>query len=239
MPSHSDPHTSIKSVMIWDGPIRLFHWSLVIAVLALIITGNLGGLLLKGHITAGLLVLGLLLFRLCWGVVGSTTARFSQFTPSPATLMAYGRGQWQGVGHNPLGALSVYAMLALLLCQSVTGLFSYDDIAFQGPLAHHVSRGLVKSLTSLHQWGARILYGLLLMHLCAILWHFLTGRNLVTPMITGRKQSHPGPPVVLQQGSWWALVMSVAMAVSIVCGIYLASVDRPTTAITPVATPDW
>ena len=119
------------TIQIWDLPLRLYHWLLAVAVSAAIVTGELGGGLIDWHGRIGLFVLGLLVFRLLWGFVGTTHARFSQFFPTPGKLLAYLKGQWQGHGHNPLGALSVLALLGVLATLVGAGLFANDDIAFQ------------------------------------------------------------------------------------------------------------
>ena len=104
----------MRRIVLWDLPLRVFHWSLMAAVTAAIVTGELGGAWMPWHGRAGLLIVGLLVFRVVWGVLGSATSRFTHFAPSPGRLLAYLRGRWRGVGHNPLGALSVFALLGLL-----------------------------------------------------------------------------------------------------------------------------
>ncbi|HPR06711.1 MAG TPA: cytochrome b/b6 domain-containing protein, partial [Denitromonas sp.] len=106
---------SKPTILIWDLPTRLFHWLLVVCVIGAIISTKIGGNAMLWHGRFGLAIVGLLGFRLAWGVVGSHTARFAQFVRGPATIAAYLRGQWQGIGHNPLGALSVLAMLLVLV----------------------------------------------------------------------------------------------------------------------------
>jgi hypothetical protein len=106
-----------QRIRLWDLPTRLFHWLLVILVLASFISGKIGGNAMDWHGKFGLAILGLLTFRLVWGIVGSTYARFASFFPTPASVLAYLRGQWRGVGHNPLGALSVFGLLVLLAFQ--------------------------------------------------------------------------------------------------------------------------
>lgn len=175
-------------VKVWDWPLRFFHWALVLAVGAAIVTGEIGGSLADWHGRAGLLVLGLLVFRLAWGFLGSTHARFISFLPSPGALVAYLRGAWQGVGHNPLGALSVLALLGILAAQVGTGLFANDDIAFEGPLFHLVEKSSSDRLTGLHArifWG---LAGLIGLHLASIVFYArIKKHNLLAPMITGNK----------------------------------------------------
>ena len=131
------------SVHIWDWPLRLFHWLLVLAVVGSFATGKLGGNLTDWHARLGGLVLGLLVFRLIWGFIGSTHARFANFFPTFSRLALYLRGEWQGVGHNPAGALAIFALLATLALLVATGLFANDDIGFEGPLFHLVDKETV------------------------------------------------------------------------------------------------
>ena len=144
---------------------------------------------MEWHGRAGLAVVGLLVFRAAWGVVGSATARFAGFAPSPARLRRYLRGEWRGVGHNPLGALSVFAMLALLALQAGTGLFGNDDIAFTGPLNHLVDDTLGERLTGWHRWLANGLFVLLGLHVAAVAYHEVVKRHaLLKPMLTGWRE---------------------------------------------------
>lgn len=176
-------------IKVWDWPLRLFHWLLVLAIGAAVVTGKLGGALTDWHGRAGLLILGLLVFRLVWGFVGSTHALFSNFFPTPARIAVYLRGSWRGHGHNPLGALAVFALLGVLAVQVVTGLFANDDIAFQGPLCDLVDKSLSDKLTGWHSRAFYILLWLVGLHVAAIVFHARVKKhNLVIPMLTGNKQ---------------------------------------------------
>lgn len=175
-----------RRVRIWDLPLRLFHWSLLAAVAVAIATGEVGGNWMTLHGQAGLAVVALLAFRLTWGLVGSSTARFAQFAPTPGRLAAYLRGRWQGRGHNPLGALSVFALLGVLAAQACTGLFGNDEIAFTGPLNARVDEALGLRLTGWHQDLAVVLFVLLGLHVAAIVFHRVVKKHdLVRPMVTG------------------------------------------------------
>jgi cytochrome b len=181
-----------RHAVLWDLPLRVFHWSLVAAVTVAIVTGELGGAWMPWHGRAGLVIVGLLVFRVLWGVVGSATSRFTQFAPTPARLLAYLRGRWRGVGHNPLGALAVFALLGLLSVQAATGLFGNDDIAFAGPLNHLVDDATGARATGWHRWLANGLIALVALHLLAIAFHVVVKRHrLVRPMITGRHALEP------------------------------------------------
>ena len=96
-----------QRIRLWDLPTRLFHWLLVLAVIAAVVSGQLGGNLIEVHGKIGLAIVGLIAFRLVWGFAGSTYARFAQFFPTPARIKVYLKGEWRGLGHNPLGGLSV------------------------------------------------------------------------------------------------------------------------------------
>ena len=171
-------------IQLWDWPIRVFHWSLLLAVATAIVTGELGGSWMEVHGKAGITIVGLIAFRVVWGFIGSTTAQFAHFVPRPAAVLAYLQGQWRGLGHNPLGALSVLALLGVLAVQAGSGLFSNDDIAFAGPLASRVS----EELTSLHHQLAYGLFTLLGLHVAAIAFYGKVKKDkLVKPMVTGWK----------------------------------------------------
>lgn len=178
---------------VWDLPTRLFHWLLALCVLGLVITGYTGGQAMDWHARLGYSVLALLLFRLVWGFVGGRWVRFSSFLYKPRHVLAYLRGQPHPdhlVGHNPLGAGSVFAMLLVLLVQVGTGLFGDDEIAFTGPLNALVSTATGLALTAYHKnVGQFLVIGLVLLHIGAVLFYLLKKRqNLVRPMLTGDKE---------------------------------------------------
>jgi len=204
-------------VRVWDLPLRLFHWALVAAVTTAIVTAELGGAWMAWHGRAGLAVVGLLVFRVAWGVAGAATARFASFAPTPARLRRYLRGEWRGIGHNPLGALSVFAMLGLLALQAATGLFGNDDIAFAGPLNHLVDDALGARLTGWHRLLADGLFALLALHLAAIAFHELVRRHrLVWPMLTGWRAGADGGSRSFAAGSHRALIGALALAAAVV-----------------------
>ncbi len=187
-------------VRVWDLPTRAFHWLLALAVLGLVITAKLGGNAMVWHMRLGLVVLTLLLFRIVWGLVGGRWSRFASFLYGPASLLRYWRGAPRPgdhfeVGHSPLGALSVFALISLLLVQVGTGLVADDEIMTIGPLNRHVSNATGLLATAWHtgygQWG---LLALVALHIGAILVYRLRGKNLVTPMLTGDKLLPPGVP---------------------------------------------
>ena len=161
-----------KIIRVWDLPIRLFHWLLVVGIILSFVTVKIGGNVMELHARVGYCILTLIIFRICWGFIGSRHARFIHFVPSPKGLMNYLSGKTKaGLGHNPLGALSVLALLFSVGLQAVSGLFANDDIAFEGPLAKHVSNGMVELLTSIHHQNEKILIILIVVHLCAIFYY--------------------------------------------------------------------
>jgi cytochrome b len=181
-----------RTVRVWDLPTRVFHWLLAAGVVGLLVTGRVGGALMQWHARLGYAVLALLLFRVVWGFVGGHWSRFAAFVAGPARILAYVRAGAHAdarLGHNPLGALSVLAMMALLLVQVATGLVGDDEIAFTGPLNPWVTRAQGLAATWYHrhigQWAILALVGL---HVAAVLFHlWRCGENLVGPMLHGDK----------------------------------------------------
>ncbi|MGM9487895.1 cytochrome b/b6 domain-containing protein [Ideonella sp. YS5] len=212
--THETPRPT-RRVRLWDLPVRVVHWSLVLTVTAAVVTGELGGPWMVWHGRAGLLIVGLVVFRLVWGLIGSEPARFTHFAPTPGRLRAYLAGRWHGLGHNPLGALSVFALLGLLAVQAVTGLLGNDDIAFAGPLNALVDEALGQRLTGWHRLLANGLLALIALHVLAIVFYLVVKRsNLVRPMLTGWKDVHAAPPSPppARGGSPLALLVAVAIA---------------------------
>ena len=177
---------------VWDLPIRLFHWLLVASIAFAYVSGTLGGNLIDWHGRAGFFIVGLVVFRIVWGFIGTPTARFSTFVRGPAAIRAYLRGEWRGLGHNPIGALSVLGLLALVAAQATTGLFTNDDIAYQGPLADLVGKDQSDRFHSLHAWLQNGLLALVVLHVGAIAFYLRVKKeNLVKPMITGWREVTP------------------------------------------------
>lgn len=177
--------------LLWDAPIRLFHWALVLLVITSFVTGKVGGEWMAWHLRSGYAILTLLLFRIVWGLVGSTTARFSSFLKGPGTALKYARGLMArqhvpAVGHNPLGGWMVLAMILILLVQVTTGLFADDEVSTQGPLSIFASAKLVSRVNQVHEVNQWIIVGAVVMHLLAISFYQWGLRyNLVGPMFDG------------------------------------------------------
>ena len=204
-----------NTVRVWDLPTRIFHWALVGCVLALVVTGKIGGNAIVWHARFGYAVLALLLFRLVWGLVGGRWSRFAAFLYSPASLWRYLRGQAPAaheMGHTPLGALSVWAMLLVLLAQVGTGLMSDDEISFTGSLVAHVPGDWVSAATRYHKgWGELLVLGLVALHLLAIAFYALVRRQtLVRPMLTGDQSV--GDDVPASRDGWAQRALALALA---------------------------
>ena len=179
-----------RTLRIWDLPTRLFHWLLVVCIVGAVICVNIGGNLMQWHAYFGYAALSLVLFRVLWGFIGAVHSRFTTFVPSPQRLIAFLSGkEGSGLGHNPLGSLSVIALLLVVGIQASTGLFTDDDIAFQGPLAKHVSNATVSLLSSIHALNSNILFGLIGLHLLAIAYYqWVKRESILRPMIQGDKE---------------------------------------------------
>ena len=212
------PHSSI---VVWDVPTRLFHWLLVALVAFSWASAELGGNAMEYHMLSGYAILGLVLFRLLWGMVGSATARFGQFLKGRDAVLAYARGLTQkdapaSVGHNPLGGWMVVGMLGLLLLQGATGLFANDDIATEGPLYHLVSKRISDGLTELHEGVFNVLLGLIAIHVAAIFFYLIFKRdNLIRPMLTGRKLVAAETPQPTMVSIWRALLLAAIAGVAV------------------------
>lgn len=231
------------SIQVWDLPLRLFHWLLALAVAAAIITGELGGGLIDWHSRIGVLILGLLVFRIIWGFIGTTHARFSSFFPTPAKITAYLRGQWQGYGHNPLGALAVFALLGVLAALVGLGLFANDDIAFHGPLFELVDKSASDSLTGWHARIFNILAVLAGLHLTAIIFYVrVKKQNLVIPMLTGKKAVPKEQAAqTLRHGTLrFVIVLTIAglVAWGIGSGVLVRQLN-PASEVPVAPTPNW
>lgn len=190
IPAARPQHVPGKAVKVWDLPTRLFHWSLVGCVSGAVVTALVGGNWIDWHLRLGIATLALLVFRLVWGVIGPRYARFKSFLYSPRDVRRYLAGGGDPhAGHSPTGAVAVFAILLVLLLQATTGLFSSDSISTDGPLVRFISEDWVSRATWLHhklQWA---IYGLVALHVAAVLVYLLVKKdNLIGPMLTGWKR---------------------------------------------------
>jgi cytochrome b len=226
-------------IRVWDLPLRAFHWLLALAVGVAFVAAQIGGNAMVWHGRAGLAVIGLLVFRIVWGFVGTTHARFASFVRGPAAIRAYLAGRWQGIGHNPLGALSVLALLGLLGSQAATGLFANDDIAYQGYLYALVGADRSARLTGIHKFFQPLLIALVLLHVGAIGYYTRVKKaNLLRPMITGWTEATEASAIGPRGGGVAAFFFAASLAG---LSVYLASGAplRPPPPPAPAETPAW
>ena len=214
-------------ILVWDVPVRLFHWLLVILMLVSYFSGRAGGDWMKFHFWSGYAILTLLLFRICWGFLGSTTARFSDFVKGPAAAFAHlgellGKGKPREAGHNPAGGAMVIVLILAVLAQVTTGLFSADTDTgtIYGPLTKLASEAVIEKATSFHHFWVLILQILIALHvLAAIVYLVWKRQNLIGAMFTGRKALddvvEPGKkaPDLVFASVWRALAVLIACAV--------------------------
>jgi cytochrome b len=187
----SDP---LNKVRVWDLPTRAFHWLLAACVIVSVISAKIGGNAMAWHFRSGYVVFTLLAFRILWGLCGGRWSRFASFLYSPRMLQRYLRGRGRPeehleVGHNPLGALSVFGLLVFLAAQVGTGLFADDEIADSGPLVKFVSGATSTLLTGWHKnFGQWIIIALMLLHIGAILFYRVRKKqDLLSAMLSGDK----------------------------------------------------
>ena len=178
----------MNKIRLWDLPTRLFHWLFAAAILGAIATDLLDNI--TWHSYCGYTALVLVVFRIIWGFVGPHHARFSSFVPSLSGLKAFLKDQTVSpLGHNPLGALSVIAMLLIVLVQATSGLFTDDEISFQGPLSKFLSEDMVKFMNQIHSTNHVLVYGIVALHLIAIFYYQkIKKNNLIGPMVYGDKE---------------------------------------------------
>ena len=246
------PQTAVTvAVRVWDPALRAFHWALAASVSGALVTGEIGGDVVEWHGRLGLATAGLLGFRLAWGLIGPDTARFASFVRGPAAIRAYLQGRWNGIGHNPLGALAVIALLGLTAAQVATGLFSNDDISYQGPLAQLISSEGSARLTGLHTrlaWGVS---GIIALHLLAIgFYRWQRKVDLITPMLSGRKLLPIDDPATRHAGQSGVaacaarLLLALLVATLVVLGASGTFVQTSAPAVsaapqTPPVRPSW
>jgi cytochrome b len=204
-------------VRLWDGPIRLVHWLLVVLIG---FSWWASDDHLDWHQWSGYAVIGLVVFRIYWGFAGAGASRFSSFVRGPGATLAYlktvgSRAPSKTPGHNPLGALSILALLLLLVVQVGTGLFAVDVDAYQGgPMSDRVSFELGRQLAEIHDLSFHALQAVVATHVAAVLFYLVWKRtDLIRPMITGQRQlpSDPG----FSRAPWWRLALGIVLASAI------------------------
>ena len=218
-----------QPVRVWDLPTRAFHWLLVALVVCSVVTAYIGGNAMVWHLRSGFAIFTLLAFRLVWGFVGGRWSRFRAFVYAPSASLRYLRGkslphEHHHVGHNPLGAGSVFALLGILVVQVATGLIADDEIATTGPLNKFVSSATASLATGWHKnYGKWIIFGLVALHLCAIAYYWLRRRqDLVGPMLHGDKLLTADVPHAVDNGR----TRTIALVVVLVCALAVSAVVR-------------
>ncbi len=213
----SEPQPATQKV--WDAPVRLVHWLLVFFVAFSWWTAEEGQM--DWHFWSGLTIVGLLVFRIYWGFAGPETARFSRFVKGPGAVLShagklFGADYRAAFGHNPLGALSVVAILLALIAQVGLGLFASDtDGLYSGPLSPYVDYEVSKDAGDLHEDAFNILLILIGLHIAAILFYLVVKRiNLIGPMLTGRRKAVniEGPPSGIAPVPVWRFLIGIALA---------------------------
>jgi cytochrome b len=213
--------------LVWDLPLRVAHWSLVVCVAGSWATHYAGIQWFAWHRRFGYAALVLVAFRIVWGLVGTRHARFANFVAGPRRVVAYLRdgGGREWIGHSPLGALSVVAMLLLLLVQASTGLFANDEIANAGPLYGWVGQDLSNRLTGWHAANSELLLAMIALHVAAVGWYALARRQgLLRAMLTGRKPARLVPPEqsIGSSRSWLAVLIVLGLCAALALAIRTA-----------------
>jgi cytochrome b len=199
---------------VWDLPVRLVHW--ILAGLIAFSWWSVHNHHTDWHIWSGCAILTLLIFRLLWGFVGSSTARFGTFVRGPKHVLRYLRGEWSGIGHTPLGALSVVALFGAVAVQVGLGLVSQDeDGIYAGPLSRLISSDHSDQARDIHELWFNVVLGLIVLHVAAIIFYRLRGKHLTKPMITGRAVVDPAAQP-MRPGRWWIALICLAIALGIV-----------------------
>ncbi len=201
---------------VWDLPIRLFHW--LLAGLIGFSWWSVKNHHTDWHIWSGIAILTLLIFRLLWGVFGSSTASFSTFVRGPRAIVDYLRdnSSWRVAGYTPLGALSVVALLGAIAVQVGLGLISTDEDGLnEGPLAFLVNLDVSEAARDIHEQWFKVLLALIALHIAALLFYRLAqGKKLTGPMIIGRGELEPGVEP-MRPGRWWVALLCIAAAFAV------------------------
>lgn len=215
-----------RRVRVWDLPVRLFHWLAVLLVALAYVSQRMNWMQL--HVRAGETLLALVLFRLLWGCFGSETARFTRFVATPAAAWRHLRHLARRepdvqVGHNAAGGWMVLLLLALLLVETLSGLYDNNDIADEGPLSEIVPAAVSNAIAAIHAYGWDLLAAAVVLHVCAIaVYALVKGHNLLGPMVTGAKRL-PATVRAPQRASIWlaALLLALSALVTALLAMYL------------------
>ena len=218
--------TPLRSVLVWDIPVRVFHWLIVALVAAAYATWRMNWIV--SHEWIGYATLTLLLFRLSWGFLGSETARFSRLFASPRTVLQHLK-RWlrrepdHEVGHNPAGGWMVLILIALLLVETLTGVYVANDIADEGPLTEHVPAWAANAIASSHVIFWDTLLAAILLHVLVIAgFAAIKGQNLLRPMITGTKllSANVAPPRTSSLARASLLLLGCAVVTAVLVNLF-------------------
>ena len=218
----TEASSAADAALVWDLPLRLFHWLLAIAIGVSLYTGLTGGFEeMDWHQRSGFVVLGLIGFRFIWGFIGSRHARFASFLAPPGRATAYARDMLarrpaRVAGHNPLAGWTISLTLLAIGTQAATGLFASDDLFVEGPLIHLVSSETASVLTRIHGWGQWTVGVLVALHLVAIAVHTLVFREpLIKAMVTGKRPDLPAQEGVSSQRIVRGIVTAGCMTLAV------------------------
>ncbi len=214
-----------RSIIVWDWPLRLVHWGLLLALVGAYGTAELGWLDMQWHFRFGYLALGLVIFRLLWGFLGTRHARFESFLTGPKAVWDYLRSGFGGprhwLGHSPIGGWASVLLLLAVLVQALSGLANGDDIEWFGPLHDLVSGDLQRLASRIHAQALDVLLILIAVHVLAVLGYLLLrGQNLVTPMLHGRKQGSADEAA--EPIGWLRLAIAVTITLALMGGVIWA-----------------
>lgn len=217
-----------QNIKVWDWSVRVFHWCLPILIFLMWFSNDQGEM--ERHMLFGQVLLGLLTYRLIWGVIGTPYARFKHFLYGPKAFIAYATGFFSDkkpryLSHNPMGGLMAVVLMGAVVFQLVSGLFTTDDIFMKGPLYDTVSRSTSAWFT---RWHSQFFDGLLVLiglHLAAIILYKLRGEGLVKAMFSGKKEATEQDQdrldtEAVESFPWFRFVLAVAVSVSLVVGIF-------------------
>ena len=222
--SDKPTNSALQAVTVWDISVRIFHWSLVAGIGFLWYSGEEGGNIMTWHMYVGYTMLGLILYRLLWGIYGSTYARFSYFIKGPSKTFNYAKDFIKGesphyLSHNPLGGWMTIVLMSLVFIQAATGLFATDDIITEGPLFSLVDESTAYLLTEIHEINFNLLLLSAGLHIAAVLYHrFVKGEDLVKSMITGKKNTELTPSDELKF-SWYKMLLTAGLVGASIYGL--------------------
>ncbi len=223
--------SSDDKVLVWDWPVRVMHWGLVMAVFGAWLTRELEGDWFAWHVRCGYAVIVIAVVRLVWGFLGTRHARFVHFVRSPKAVLGDLRALWKrdaeaSAGHTPSGAWMIVALLGMLLAQGLTGLFSNDQVYQTGPLFGYVTAEMSDRLTTLHKQIFDVLWIAILIHVLAAFFYLIVKRrNLIAPMFSGkkwRKNVPPGEEIHSSRG-----VVAIAIAAVVATALFVLVQTAP------------